>query len=94
MLFRSFKKKRFEPSHGLALFLKPGDVKQCRNLTAQNTERYQEAVNYVKGMSLNSPESYKGWVLITVDGMSLGWAKAAGKVLKNHYPKGLRWVSE
>ncbi len=89
-----FKKKRFEPSHGLALFLKPGDVKQCRNLTAQNTERYQEAVNYVKGMSLNSPESYKGWVLITVDGMSLGWAKAAGKVLKNHYPKGLRWVSE
>lgn len=96
----AFKKKRFEPSHGLALFLKPQDVKQCWNLTIQDIGEYREAVDYVKGMSLNTetprPDTlqYKGWVLIAVDGMSLGWAKAAGEVLKNHYPKGLRWVSE
>ena len=95
-----FKKKRFEPSHGLALFLKPEEVKQCRNLTIQDPEEYREAVEYIKGMSLNTeaarPHSlpYKGWVLIAVDGMSLGWVKAAGNALKNHYPKGLRWVSE
>lgn len=32
----------------------------------------------------------KGWCLVCVDGYSLGWGKAAGVVLKNHYPKGLR----
>ena len=32
----------------------------------------------------------KGWCLVCVDGYSLGWGKAAGSVLKNHYPKGLR----
>ena len=32
----------------------------------------------------------KGWCLVCVDGYSLGWGKAAGAVLKNHYPKGLR----
>ncbi|WP_029067320.1 methyltransferase RsmF C-terminal domain-like protein [Lachnobacterium bovis] len=32
----------------------------------------------------------KGWYLITVNGYSLGWGKMAGKVMKNHYPKGLR----
>ncbi len=31
-----------------------------------------------------------GWVLMTVDGLSIGWAKCAGGILKNHYPKGLR----
>lgn len=32
----------------------------------------------------------KGWCLVCVDGYSLGWGKASGAVLKNHYPKGLR----
>ena len=32
----------------------------------------------------------KGWCLVCVDGYSLGWGKAAGAILKNHYPKGLR----
>lgn len=32
-----------------------------------------------------------GWVLVAVDGYSLGWAKLAGGRLQNHYPKGLRW---
>lgn len=32
----------------------------------------------------------KGWCLVCVDGYSLGWGKATGAVLKNHYPKGLR----
>ena len=28
--------------------------------------------------------------LVTVDGYTIGWGKGDGKVLKNHYPKGLR----
>ncbi len=32
----------------------------------------------------------KGWVLMQTNGYSIGWAKLAGGILKNHYPKGLR----
>lgn len=32
----------------------------------------------------------KGWYLITVDGIRLGWGKLAGGCMKNHYPRGLR----
>ncbi len=32
----------------------------------------------------------EGWYLITVCGYSMGFAKLAGGVMKNHYPKGLR----
>ncbi len=35
-------------------------------------------------------EGDKGWYLITVDGIHLGWGKLAGGSMKNHYPKGLR----
>ena len=28
--------------------------------------------------------------VVTLDGYSIGWGKGDGKVLKNHYPKGLR----
>ena len=31
-----------------------------------------------------------GWMLMTYEGYSVGWAKASGGMAKNHYPKGLR----
>ncbi|MDO5456622.1 MAG: RsmF rRNA methyltransferase first C-terminal domain-containing protein [Eubacteriales bacterium] len=33
---------------------------------------------------------YKGWCLVTAAGFPLGWGKAVGGRIKNHYPKGLR----
>ncbi|WP_246064803.1 methyltransferase RsmF C-terminal domain-like protein [Melghirimyces algeriensis] len=33
----------------------------------------------------------KGWMLVAVDGFSLGWGKVSGGLIKNHYPKWLRW---
>ena len=36
------------------------------------------------------PSEKKGWTLVTAGGFSIGWGKGDGKVLKNHYPKGLR----
>lgn len=35
----------------------------------------------------------RGWTLMKTDGFALGWGKASGGVIKNHYPKGLRWMS-
>ncbi|MBF1052975.1 MAG: hypothetical protein HXL20_05310, partial [Peptostreptococcus sp.] len=31
-----------------------------------------------------------GWVLVSVEGVSLGWGKESNGILKNKYPKGLR----
>ena len=36
------------------------------------------------------PSEKKGWCLVTAGGYSIGWGKGDGRVLKNHYPKGLR----
>ena len=76
------KKDRFEPAHALALWLKE----------AANTQDYgaedQQIAEYLHGQVV--PSQKRGWCLVTVDGYSLGWGKGDGKVLKNHYPKGLR----
>lgn len=85
----TLKKNRFEPSHALALALKPEQVLLSKTMQAAS----EETAAYVRGETLdaeNLTKAKKGWVLITVDGYSLGWAKLAGGILKNHYPKGLR----
>lgn len=79
----TFKKNRFEPSHALALFLKPEDVTHKFDLSVR------EAAQYLSGQTFQT-EGEKGWYLITVDGYSLGWGKCSGGIMKNHYPKGLR----
>ncbi len=81
----TLKKNRFEPSHALALALAPEDVKYMWNL--QSTESAIGA--YLNGQTFPA-EGEKGWYLICVDGMSIGWGKLAGGIMKNHYPKGLR----
>ena len=76
------KKDRFEPAHALALWLKT-----CSNVEDFVPES-AEIARYMAGDVVNSEK--KGWCLITVGGFSLGWGKGDGRVLKNHYPKGLR----
>ncbi len=75
------RKKRFEPSHALAMALRPENVRQVMEL--EDPERY------IRGETI-SCSGQKGWTLVTVEGCSLGWGKASQGVLKNHYPKGLR----
>jgi NOL1/NOP2/fmu family ribosome biogenesis protein len=78
------KKGRFEPAHALALWLKTAKT------TADFPADSQEILRYLQGQVLSGPQT--GWTLVTVDGLSLGWAKGSGGQLKNHFPKGLRWV--
>ena len=85
----SFKKNRFEPSHALALALRKEDVCLCRDYPADSAE----TASYLKGEAIadeSGQPGNKGWILMCVGGYSLGWAKLAGGILKNHYPKGLR----
>ena len=76
------KKGRFEPAHALALWLA-----ECKN-----TERFEpeggEIKAYIHGEVV--PSNKKGWCLVKAGDYSIGWGKGDGKVLKNHYPKGLR----
>lgn len=81
----TIKKNRFEPSHALALALRPEDVLHTVNLSCDS----REIRGYLNGETF-SVEGEKGWYLVTVDGYSTGWGKLVGGILKNHYPKGLR----
>ena len=79
------KKNRFEPSHALALTLKPEDVVHAVSLDTEG----RQVRDYLNGLTFPA-EGEKGWYLICADGCSLGWGKLAGGIMKNHYPKGLR----
>ncbi len=76
------KKDRFEPAHALALWLK--GAANVLDLPADS----RELTAYIHGETI--PWDKKGWCLVETDGYSIGWGKGDGKVLKNHYPKGLR----
>ncbi len=82
----TIKKDRFEPSHALALYLNGNEVINTKDFSSES----EDIKSYLNGQTLRVDLSGKGWTLITVDGYSIGWAKAAGGMLKNHYPKGLR----
>ena len=76
------KKDRFEPAHALALWLKSCAVTESFRADSP------EAKAYLHGEVI--PSGKKGWCLVQADGYSIGWGKGDGRVLKNHYPKGLR----
>ena len=76
------RKGRFEPAHALALWLR-----SCRNMQDYPPES-PEISDFLHGNVI--PSDKKGWCLVTAGGLSIGWGKGDGRVLKNHYPKGLR----
>ena len=78
------KKDRFEPAHALALWL--GDCASTESFPAES----DTIRDYMAGQVI--PSESRGWCLVRVGDYSLGWGKGDGKVLKNHYPKGLRRI--
>lgn len=82
----SIVKGRFEPAHSLAMSLRPNEYKNVVNLPLDNDVIYK----YLRGETFNTDFSGKGWYLITVEGVSTGFGKLTGSIMKNHYPKGLR----
>ena len=78
------KKNRFEPAHALCLSLKLLDFKRCVDFPRDGTE----IAAFLRGGTL--PAEANGWLAVLADGYPIGWGKASGGVIKNHYPKGLR----
>ncbi len=79
----TIKPGRFEPSHALALALRPAAVHDSVALDHDATTRYLRGETIVSA----GPD---GWTLMTVDGFALGWGRRVRGVIKNFYPKGLR----
>lgn len=78
------KKNRFEPSHALALALKPEDFKNTLSLTCEDPRLDA----YLRGEVI--PCGTSGYTAVLADGLPVGWGKASGGMLKNHFPKYLR----
>ena len=74
---------RFEPAHALAMAAGTVTARRVREVDDH------EAAAFVRGETLASGGA-AGWALVSWNGWPLGWGRAAGGVLKNHYPKGLR----
>ncbi|OYD08342.1 RsmF rRNA methyltransferase first C-terminal domain-containing protein [Paludifilum halophilum] len=81
------KRKRFVPSHTWAMTLTPGRVQRTLSFDVEDPDLYR----YLRGEALPLHNGKKGWTLVTVDRFPLGWGKISGGLLKNHYPKRLRW---
>ena len=76
------KGRQWKPAHHAAMCLPKEAFRYCMALTEE------EAKRYVNGQTL--PCDQKGYGVVTVAGVPLGWIKSSGGEAKNHYPKGLR----
>lgn len=78
------RKGRFVPSHALALALQRDDFARSIDFAADDAR----IAAYLRGETIDGDK--KGWCAVCADGFTLGWGKASGGVVKNHYPKYLR----
>ena len=81
----TFKKGRFEPAHTFAMALKADQIASVYDFKDED-----EAYAYLKGKPIVNAGAHKGWTLMCWLGYPLGWGKASGGTIKNHFPKGLR----
>ena len=77
---------QFVPSHALAMVLRGVNVRRSLDLGGDMSM----ALSYLQGQPLTSPGA-EGWVLITYEGYALGWGKRVKAIVKNHYPRHIRW---
>ncbi len=85
IMLGEMKKKRFVPAHALSHALQKEAFRRFVDF-----ERDSEDIRrYMRGETLRTKEK-NGLLVVGVDGVPLGFAKAVDGVLKNHYPKGLR----
>lgn len=91
-LLGTFTKDRFEPAHAFALALPATSIKKSISFPADHPQLFA----YLHGDSLHldslTPDQIDGWLVICVDGYPIGWGKSVKGVIKNAYPRGLRWM--
>lgn len=89
----SMKAGRFEPAHALALGLSSGEFARRVVLDVQSPL----ITHYLKGLSIEVPGE-EGWLIVAIRfeqsnlEFPLGWGRRRQGMVKNYYPRGLRWV--
>lgn len=81
---------RIQPSHSLALSLRPDEI-GARLPRVDFEPDDGRVLRYLKGHPFDEAGP-DGWVLVGVSGSALGWGRRTRGVVKNHYPRGLRWT--
>ncbi len=84
----SVRRDRFEPAHSLALGLTAAEIASMPHVDFAPDD--EQVLRYLQGHPLAIPGAH-GWLLITVAGLPLGWGRRSQNIIKNAYPKGLRW---
>ena len=87
LLMGEIKKHSFEPSMALVLNLKMNEFKNVINLSVDD----KRVISYLKGETISVPEAKDGWVLVCVNGYSLGFGKMQSGIMKNKYAKEWRY---
>jgi len=91
LLIGECKKRRFEPSQAFAMALKREEFSETVSFNVSDPR----VLKYLKGETLEAADlidsKMSGWVLVCVDRFPLGFAKANGGTLKNHYLPGWRY---
>lgn len=86
ILFGEIKKNRVEPCHALFMAAKKADLRSYVDLNYDDSR----LTKFYHGEEINVDGSLKGFTAVLVEGVSTGFGKASGSILKNRYPKGLR----
>ncbi len=82
MQVMELKGRQWKPAHHLAMCLPQEAFRYALALDSDTARQY------VNGQTV--PCDQRGYGVVTVAGVPLGWIKSSGGVGKNHYPKGLR----
>jgi NOL1/NOP2/fmu family ribosome biogenesis protein len=87
------KGERCQPAHALAMAITAPAARRQVCLGVDDPA----VLAYLRGESLRMPGE-SGWTLVTLEGIGdtnafpIGWGKRSGEVVKNNYPRGLRWI--
>ncbi|MDO4680525.1 MAG: RsmF rRNA methyltransferase first C-terminal domain-containing protein [Aerococcus sp.] len=82
----TFKKGRFEPNFAWAMSIK--DTAEWPTVALSD----EEWIQYVHGDAIAHPGN-AGWLLLTYHAMPVGFGKQTQNLIKNFYPKGLRFMA-
>lgn len=90
-------KNRAEPSHALSHALAVTDEAALTHfqLSLCNYPASDPRIGqYLRGQQIAAPEGTdgKGWCIVSADGAALGLGKLVNGQIKNHFPKGLRFL--
>ena len=69
------------PAHDIAL-----SIDRSTSLKAVELNR-EQALKYLKREDMSMPLTDKGWLLMTYEGLGLGWIKSLGNRFNNYLPK-------